>query len=166
MQPFTYRKVENPYATATARDFLAAASVQLVNADAKGTPPAGTQYVIAGEIMDVTTVRAANPNYKPPAKAPADDSLGKQLFRNLEKKVNHEVDGALDRSSDAQYLRTYNVDVQVQITKVADGSKTQNLERRSIVLPENGSTAADLEKTAVTDAVKQTLELTLKKHPL
>jgi hypothetical protein len=76
------------------------------------------------------------------------------------------VDGALDRNTDAQYLRTYNVDVQVQITKVADGSKVSNLERRSIVLPENGPTAADLEKTAVSSAVKQALELTLKKHPL
>jgi hypothetical protein len=166
MQPFMYRRVENPYATATAREFLTGASIQLVNASANGAPPAGTQYVIAGEIMDVQTTRAANPNYKAPQKAPADDSLGKQLFRDLEKKVNQSVDGALERNTDAPYLRTYNVDVQVQITKVADGSKVQNLERRSIVLPENGPTAADLEKTAVSNAVKQALELTLKKHPL
>ncbi|HUL80714.1 MAG TPA: hypothetical protein VL131_01145 [Gammaproteobacteria bacterium] len=166
MQPFTYHKAENPYATATARDFLTGASVQLVNAGANGAPPPGTQYVIVGEIMDVQNTRAANPNYKAPQKASADDNLGKQLFRNLQKKVDQSVDGALDRNTDAQYLRTYNVDVQVQITKVADGSKVSNLERRSIVLPENGPTAADLEKTAVSSAVKQALELTLKKHPL
>jgi hypothetical protein len=141
-------------------------SVQLVNAGANGAAPAGTQYVIAGEIVDMTSTRAANPNYKAPQKPPADDNLGKQLVRSLEKKVNHSVDGALDRNTDAQYLRTYNIDVRVQITKVDDGSQVQNLERRSIVLPENGPTAADLEKTAVESAVKQALELTLKKHPL
>jgi hypothetical protein len=32
--------------------------------------------------------------------------------------------------------------------------------------PENGPTAADLEKTAISSAVKQALDLTLKKHPL
>ncbi|HVS24469.1 MAG TPA: hypothetical protein VMU03_12150, partial [Gammaproteobacteria bacterium] len=166
MQPFTYRKVENPYATATAREFLTAASVQLVNAGANGAAPAGTQYVIAGEIVDMTSTRAANPNYKAAQKPAGDDNLGKHLVRSLEKKVNQSVDGALDRNTDAQYLRTYNIDVRVQITKVADGAQAQNLERRSIVLPENGPTAADLEKTAVESAVKQALELTLKKHPL
>jgi len=166
LQSFTYRKAENAYATATARDFLTAASVQLVNPGANGAPPPGTQYAIVGEIMDLQMTRAANPNYKAPQKAPADDNIGKQLFRNLQKKVDQSVDGALDRNTDAQYLRTYNVDVQVQITKLADSSKVQNLERRSIVLPESGPTAADLEKTAVSTAVKQALELTLKKHPL
>jgi hypothetical protein len=166
MRPFTYKKVENPYASATARDVLTAASVQLVNPGANGAAPAGTQYVIAGEIVDMTSTRAANPNYKAPQKPPADDNFGKQLVRGLEKKVNRSVDGALDRNTDAQYLRTYNVDVRVAITKVADGSEVQNLERRSIVLPENGPTAADLEKAAVESAVKQALELTLKKHPL
>jgi hypothetical protein len=35
-----------------------------------------------------------------------------------------------------------------------------------VTLPETGIAAADMEKTAVTEAVKQTLELTLKKYPL
>jgi hypothetical protein len=166
LQPFTQRNVENAYATATARDYLVGpAGVQLVTVAADGKPPAGTDYVIAGQLVDVTNTRAANPNYKPPEKTPANESLGKQLLRNLEKRASSEVDEALARNSQAQYLRTYNVDVQVQITKVADGSKSVNLERRSFVLPEIGN-LPDIEKTAVSSAVKEALELTLKKYPL
>src|SRR5262249_8231522 len=117
MRPFTYRKVENAYETATGRDFLAGASEQLRHDGANRARAAGTQYLIAGQIMDVQMTRAANPNYKAPQKAPADDNLSKQLFRGLEKKVNQSVDGALDRNTDAQFLRTYNVDVEVEITK-------------------------------------------------
>jgi hypothetical protein len=84
----------------------------------------------------------------------------------MERRVTAEVDDALERNSNAQYLRTYNVDVQIEILKVADGSKVVNLERRSIVLPESGVATADMEKTALTDAVKQTLEVTLQKYPL
>jgi hypothetical protein len=167
MAPFTYRKVENAYATATAREYLAGpAGLQLMDAAANGTPAPGTDYVIVGDIVDVTSTRIANPNYKAPERAANDESLGRQLFRNLERRVTSEVNDAVGRNSDAQYLRTFNVDVQVQILKVADGSKVVNLERRSIELPETGATPADMEKTAVTDAVQQTLELTFQKYPL
>jgi hypothetical protein len=165
--PFTYRKAENAYATVTARDYLAGpAGLQLMEAGANGAPPAGAEYVIAGDVIDVTSTRAANPNYKPPVAAPKEESLGRQLLRNMERRVTAEVDDALERNSNAQYLRTYNVDVQIEILKVADGSKVVNLERRSIVLPESGVATADMEKTALTDAVKQTLEVTLQKYPL
>jgi hypothetical protein len=167
MAPFTYRKVENAYATVTARDYLAGpAGLQLIDAAANAAPPAGAEYVITGDIIDVTNTRTVNPDYKAPERAAPTESLGKQLFRNLEKRVTAEVDDALERNSNAQYLRNYNVDVQVQIVKVADGSKVVNLERRSVTIPETGIAAADMEKTAVSEAVKQTLELTLKKYPL
>jgi hypothetical protein len=167
LAPFTYRRAPNAYASTTARDYLAAAGLKVMDAAADGGAPPGADYVIAGAVIDVTSTRAANPNYKPPERAAADESLGRQLFRSLEKRVAAEVNDALDRNSEAQFLRTFNVDVQVQILKTADGSKVMNLERRSITLPETaGAPAADLEKTAVTDAVKQALGLTFEKYPL
>jgi hypothetical protein len=167
MAPFTYRRVENAYATVTARDYLAGpAGLQLMDAAPNGTPPPGAEYVIIGEIIDVTSTRIANPNYKPPEKPAKDESLGRQLFRNLERRVTDEVNESVGRNSEAQYLRTYNVDVQVQIIKIADGSKVMNLERRAIELADTGAAATDMEKTAVADAVKQALELTFTKYPL
>jgi hypothetical protein len=168
VQPFTLRRAENAYATATARDFLAGpAGLELMAPAADGKPPTGTEYLIQGDIVDVTSTRAANPNYKPPAQAASNESLSQQLFRNLEKRVKAEVNNALELNSDAPYLRTFNVDVQVTVTKVADGTTNVNLERRSIVVPEKpGWAAADMEKTAVADSVRQALELTLQKYPL
>jgi hypothetical protein len=167
MQPFTYRRAENAYATVAAREYLiSGAQLQLLNAAAAGSAPAGTEFVVSGTIVDLTNTRIVNPNYKAPEKQSADDSIGRQLFRTLERRVSAEVNDALDRNTGSQYLRVYNVDVQIEIVKVADNSKVVNLERRSFELPESGATAADLEKTAVTDAVRETLELTLQKYPL
>ena len=73
---------------------------------------------------------------------------------------------ALERNSAAQYLQVFNIDVQVEITKVADNSKIVNLERRSYELAEADATPADLQKTAVADAVRDALALTLQKYPL
>jgi hypothetical protein len=167
MQPFTLRRVEEPYATVAAREYLATtADVELVNAAADGSAPAGVQYVVAGQIVDLTAVRQANPNYKPPEKTDADESIGRQLFRNLERRVTSEVDEALERNSQAQYLQVFRVDVQVEITKVADNTKVVNLERRSYEMPELGATLPDMQKTAVADAVREALALTLQKYPL
>ena len=60
----------------------------------------------------------------------------------------------------------FNIDVQFEITKVLDNKKQVNLERRSYKFPELGATAADMEKTAVSTAVREALEATLKKYPL
>jgi hypothetical protein len=167
MQPFTYRRAEEPYATVAAREYLAgAADLELMSPAADGSVPVGAAYLVAGQIVDVTTTRKANPNYKPPEKADDDESIGRQLFRSLERRVASEVDEALDRNSEAQYLQVFSIDVQVEITKVADNTKIVNLERRSYEVPEKGATAADLQKTAVADAVREALALTLQKYPL
>lgn len=167
MQPFTYRRAEEPYATVAAREYLAAeAALELKTPAADGSPPEGVEYVVAGQIVDLKAVRQANPNYKPPEKADEDESLGRQLFRRLEQRVASEVDEALDRNSEARYLQVFSIDVQVEITKVADNTKIVNLERRSYELPEIGATGADLQKTAVADAVRDALALTLQKYPL
>lgn len=167
MQPFTYRRAEEPYATVAAREYLAGtAGLEILNPAADGSVPAGTEYLVAGQIVDVTSTRQANPNYKPPERAPTDESIGRQLFRNLERRVSNEVNEALDRNSEAQYLQVFNIDVQVEITKVADNTKVVNLERRSYELADAGATAADLQKTAVADAVREALALTLQKYPL
>jgi hypothetical protein len=167
MQPFRLRNAEEPYATVAARTFLTTtAALDLVNSAADGSPPAGTSFVVAGQIVDLRATRKANPDYKPPEKAPADESLGRQLFRNLERRVASEVDEALERNSEAQYLQVFSVDVQVEITKIADNTKVVNLERRSYELPEVGATLPDMQKTAVESAVRDTLELTLQKYPL
>ena len=166
MQPFTHRGAEEPYATVAAREYLAStAGFELVNAAADGSVPAGAAYVIVGEIVDLQAVRQANPNYKPPAQTGSDESIGRQLFRNLERRVSNEVNDALDRNSEAQYLQLFSVDVQVEITKVADNTKVVNLERRQYEVPEIGA-VADLQKTAVANAVRESLDLTLQKNPL
>lgn len=167
MQPFTFRRVENPYATVAARDYLAGpAGLELLSTAANGTVPTNAQYIVVGQILDLTNTRSVNPNYKPPESAAADESLGRELFRNLQRRVVSEVNDAIDRNIEAQYLHVFNVDVQIEITKIADNTKIVNLERRSYELPELGATAADMEKTAVSDAVRETLEITLQKYPL
>jgi hypothetical protein len=167
MQPFKYRNAEEPYATVAARTYLTnAAQLDLVSPAADGGAPPGAAFVVAGQIVDLRATRKANPNYKPPAKAPVDESLGRQLARSLQRRVTNEVDEALDRNSEAQYLQVFNVDVQVEITKVADNMKVVNLERRSYEMPETGAPVADLQKTAVENAVRDALELTLQKYPL
>jgi S1-C subfamily serine protease len=167
MQPFTYRRAEEPYATVAAREYLAgAAGLELTSLAADGSVPAGVEYVVAGQIVDLNAVRQANPNYKPPEQADDSASVGRQLLRRLEQKVSTEVDEALDRNTAARYLRVFSIDVQVEITKIADNSKIVNLERRSYELPEIDETAADLQKTAVADAARDALALTLQKYPL
>jgi S1-C subfamily serine protease len=167
MQPFTYRRAEEPYATVAAREYLAgAAGLELTSLAADGSVPAGVEYVVAGQIVDLNAVRQANPNYKPPEKADDSASVGRQLLRRLEQKVSTEVDEALDRNTAARYLRVFSIDVQVEITKLADNSKIVNLERRSYELPEIDATADDLQKTAVADATRDALALTLQKYPL
>jgi hypothetical protein len=166
MQPFTFRRAEEPYATVAAREFLAGtADLELLNLAADGKVPDGVQYVVGGTIVDLTATRQANPNYKPPEKADDDDSLGRQLARSLQRRVASEVAEAVDRNTEAQYLQVFKIDVQVEITKVADNTKVVNLERRSYELAEAGATAADLQKTAVVSAVRESLALTLQKYP-
>ena len=167
MQPFTFRRAEEPYATVAAREYLASAvDLELLNLASDGRVPDGVVYVVGGAIVDLTATRAANPNYKPPEKADSSESIGRQLFRNLERKVVNQVGEALDRNTEAQYLQVFKIDVQVEITKVADNTKVVNLERRSYELPEIGATAADLQKTAVANAVREALASTLQKYPL
>lgn len=167
LKPLTVRKAENPYATAAAHDFLAGAQVQLVSNGADGKPPQGTQYLIAGAVVDVTSSRIANPDYKAPDRSKKDDdSLGQQIFKTLQKRVNSSVNEALQRNTESQYLTVFNIDVQFEITKLLDNSKQVNLERRSYKFPELGATAADMEKTAVGAAVREALEATLRKYPL
>jgi S1-C subfamily serine protease len=167
MQPFTYRRAEEPYATVAAREYLAgAAGLELTSLAADGSVPAGVEYVVAGQIVDLNAVRQANPNYKPPEQADDSASVGRQLLRRLEQKVSTEVDEALDRNTAARYLRVFSIDVKVEITKIADNSKIVNLERRSYELPQIDATADDLQKTAVADATRDALALTLQKYPL
>jgi hypothetical protein len=162
MQNFTYRRAENPYATVAAREYLAGPAQLEVIAAADGA-----DYVVSGEIVDLTTTRKPNPNYKPPARpASNDESVGRQLLNNIQRRMTSEVNEALDRNTEAQYLAVYNVDVQIEITKTTDNTKIVNLERRSYEIPELGTTAADMQKTAVSDAVRETLALTLQKYPL
>jgi hypothetical protein len=142
------------------------AALDILSAAADGSAPAGAEYVIAGQIIDLRATRQPNPNYKPPERADDDDSIGRQLARSLGRRVSSEVSEALDRNIEAPYLQVFAIDVQVEITKTADSTKTVNLERLSYEMPEAGATAADLQKTAVADAVRAALAATLQKYPL
>ena len=107
-----------------------------------------------------------NPNYKPPETAD-DDSVGRQLLSRLERRAESKVAESVGRNTEAQYLQVISVDVQVEITKVADNSKIVNLERRSYEMPVLGTAVvADMQKTAVADAVREAFALTLQKYPL
>ncbi len=166
MQPFTYRRAEEPYATVAAREYLAGpASLEILSAAADGSVPAGAEYVVTGQIVDLRATRKPNPDYKPPEKVDDNESLGRQLAQRLGRRVSSEVNEALDRNTEAQYLQVFNIDVQVEITKVADNTKIVNLERRQYEVAETAA-AADLQKTAVADAVRESLALTLQKYPL
>jgi hypothetical protein len=154
MQPFTFRRAEEPYATVAAREFLAGtANLELLNPAPDGSVPAGVQYLVGGQIVDLRATRQTNPDYKAPEKEDDDDSVGGKLLSRLGRKLEDEVDEALDRNTTAQYLQIFNIDVQVEITKVADNTKVV------------GATVADLQKTAVADAVREALALTLQKYP-
>ena len=166
LKPFTLRLVEEPYATVAAREYLTtAAALELLNPAADGSMPPGATYLVAGQIVDVRAVREANPDYKPP-ETDDDDSVGRQLLRRLEQKAKNEVAESVGRNTAAQFMQVFSVDVQVEITKVADNTKIVNLERRSYEMPELGTTPIDMQKTAVADAVREALALTLQKYPL
>jgi hypothetical protein len=166
MQSFTFRRAEEPYATVAARDYLGSvAGIELVGS-ADGKLPAGVEYLVGGQIVDLKSTRRTNPDYQPPERNSDDESIGRQLFRNLERRVASEVNEALDRNTEARYLQVFNVDVQVEITKVADGTKAVNLERRSYEVPVMNESTADLKKSAVAAAVREALASTLQKHPL
>jgi hypothetical protein len=166
MQPLTFRRSEEPYATVAAREYLAGApDIEFLGAVANGRAPAGAEFVVGGQILDLGSTRRANPDYKPPERKNEDESVGRQLFRTLERRLSSEVDEALDRNTDARYLQLFNIDVQIEITKVADQTKVVNLERRSYEYPVTDSTTEDLQKTAVAAAVREALTLTLRKHP-
>jgi hypothetical protein len=166
MQPFTFRRSEEPYATVAAREYLAsAAGVELLS-PTDNRLPAGAEFVVSGQIIDLGSTRRPNPNYKPPERKNQDESIGRQLFRTLERRITSEVNEALDRNIEAQYLHVFSIDVQVEITKVADNTKKVNLERRSYEYPVTDRAVEDMQKTAVADAVREALALTLQKYPL
>lgn len=167
-QPFTYRRAENAYATIAAREYLTGtAQLQLLTTGPDGAIPAAAQYVFSGTIVDVTSTRVANPHYKRPERQSESESLGRQLFRTLERRVTEEVADALDRNTNAQYLRVFKVDVQVAVHTLSNDNRIVNLERRSFEIPESADvTTADMEKTAVSNAVKEALALTFEKYPL
>lgn len=163
LQGFTYRRAENPYAEVAAREYLGGpAQLDLV------TSADSADFVVTGQVVDLTYTRKANPNYKPPARTTTnkEESVGRQLLNSLQRRVSSEVNEALDRNTDAQYLYVYNVDVQIEITTTANNTKIVNLERRSYEIPDTGATAADMQKTAISDAVREALALTLQKYPL
>jgi hypothetical protein len=167
MQSFTFRRSEEPYATVAAREYLAsAAGVELLGAVADARVPAGAEFVIGGQIVDLNQTRRPNPDYKPAERKNEDESVGRQLFRTLERRLSSEVNEALDRNIDARYLHTFNIDVQVEITKVAGQTKVVNLERRSYEYPVTDSPTEDMQKTAVAAAVREALAATLQKYPL
>jgi hypothetical protein len=167
LQPFTFRRAEEPYATVAAREYLASTpALELMSPGADGKNPAGADYIIGGQVVDLSSARRPNPDYKPPERTNDDESLGRQLFRTLERRVASEVDEALDRNTEARYLQVFSIDVQVEITNVADNTKVVNLERRTYEIPVGDVSTADMQKGAVAEAVGEALALTLQKHPL
>ena len=143
------------------------ADLELTNLAADGKVPAGVQYVVGGRSSTCGPRGRRTRTTSRRERARPDESIGQQLFRNLERRVTSEVDEALDRDTESRYLQNFNIDVQVEITKVADNTKVVNLERRSYEMAEaEASATADLQKTAVADAVREALALTLQKYPL
>jgi hypothetical protein len=171
LQPVYYRNQVNPYATVAAREYLGSRTPLVVQVAAPGPRaaaalssaeqvPAGVDFVVVGNILDVNTTREANPNYKPPSQRKDEGSIGTRLLKSL-------GDSLKGQSADARYYVTYNIDVEVQVLDVGRNSVARNLERRALRVPQrDGDDPRELEKSAIQQGVTQAMDLTFRKYGL
>jgi hypothetical protein len=166
--PFVYNRAENVYATMAAYDYVGQRTPLAVIESGPLTPqqistgampaiPTGVDFAVSGKVVELTTARVANPHYKRPDGKKK--SFGDIFVDSLKNSVTK-------RNEDVQYLRTFNIDVEVTVIDVNDNSRARNLERRSYQLPDDGTDVRELEKTAIRTAIIESLELTFRKYNL
>ena len=165
---FTYRRAENPYAAAAAREYVVDADSFEVVSPNPGAAPAtiDADYVIAGDILNISRTYESNPDYRRPQQTRESDGLGTQLLRGLQERFNEEVDEAFDRNTTSRYIYTYSIDIQVQIEKQSDDSQILELAQQSIVIPDGGMSQTDMQNDALREAVKRSLESVFEKYSL
>lgn len=166
--PFTYRSVDNPFAIIAAREYaIESGKMEIVSSPAADSSvPENIDYLIKGEILSISLDRALNPDYEPPMASNDTESIGRQLFRNLREQLEEQVDTVLGQNSEARYLNTYTVVVQIQIDDLINGAQILGLEQRPVVIPDIGASSADMENAALRDAVKDILKATFEKNNL
>lgn len=166
--PFVYNRAENVYATMAAYDYVGQRTPLAVVESGPLTPqqistgampaiPTGVDFAVSGRVVELTTARVTNPHYKRPDGKKK--SFGDIFVDSLKNSVSK-------RNEDVQYLRTFNIDIEVTVIDVNDNSRARNLERRSYQVPDDGADAREMEKTAIRNAVIESLELTFRKYNL
>ena len=166
VRPFKYRQTENAYATVAASEYLTqTANMQLNAPAADGSVPARTDYVFSGAIVDISSTRSRESALQTAA---ARERVGQPRHSNCF--------GSSSAASRPRWttrsIAIRKADICASITSTSRWKSTPsratarvvNLERRSYELPESTATAADLEKTAVSTAVKDALALTFDKY--
>jgi len=166
--PFLYQRAENVYATMAAYDYIAQRtplgvmesgplSPQQIAAGAMPAVPPGADYAVFGTIVELTSKRVTNPYYKRPDGKKK--SFGDIFVDSLKESVTK-------RNENVQYLRNFNVDIEINVINVGDRTRARNLERRSYQVPDDGADPRELEKSAIRSAVIESLELTFQKYGL
>lgn len=173
LQPITYRKQENPYATVAAREFIGGRTpmaLQEIALDPRRGPmtalpavdqvPEGVDFVVLGSLVEISSTREANRNYKPPKAGGGEGSLGTRLLKSMGSALT-------GKNEDAPYYVNYNIDVDVQVLDVKKNSSARNLERLGLRFPQRPTDdAGELQKSAVQQAVTQALDRTFRKYGL
>lgn len=168
LYPFFQRNRENVYATMAAYDYVALRTpltlMEPESVDARAlargqlppTPP-GIDYVVTGKIVSVLSKRVRNPYYK--KSDGKKRSIGDMFISSLKKSVTK-------RNETSQYLRSYNIDVEVTVQDIVTNRRARNLERLSYDMPEDGAAEGEMRKTAVRKAVLDSMEITFSKYRL
>lgn len=173
LQPIVYRNQENPYATVAAREFISGRTplaLQEISIDPRRGPmttlpqagqvPKDIDYVVLGNLVEIGSVREANKNYKAPNAQKDDGSFGTRFLKSMGSVLT-------GKNEDAPYYMIYNVDVDVQVLDVRRNTSARNLERIAVKVPQRPSdNAAELQKSAVQQAVTQALDKTFRKYSL
>jgi hypothetical protein len=169
LQPFVYRRQANPYATIAARNYISTKTpwrivepespppARRTSVDAAPPIPAGVDYVLSGQLLDVGSRSVANPNYKPASKQKS-AHLGDRLLGSL-------VD-SLGRHQNVRRFRVFHIDIEISLTEAETNQTIKNLERGEFKYPGDNVDASELEKTAVASAVDQALEVALQRYGL
>ena len=169
IQPFVHHRQENPYATIAARNYISTKTpwriVELSRppnsrhptVDAAPPIPAGVDYVLSGQLLEIAARNVANPNYK---------STSKKKTGNAGDHILNSVIDSLGRHQNVRYFRVFNIDIEISLTDAAKHQTVKNLERRELRYLGDNADPGELEKTAIANAVGQALELTLRKHEL
>ncbi|MES9971886.1 MAG: hypothetical protein ABW092_17770 [Candidatus Thiodiazotropha sp.] len=172
--PFIYNRAENVYATSAAFEYLEQKTPfrlqesqprtrQQISKGETPTAPEGVDYVISGKILDLTSKRVKNPDYKPEKKQ-TNQKDKKQSFKDMF--VASLKKSLTNKNQSYRYFRKYNIDIEVQVQDASSNKYARNLERVAYQVPEDGTHVNELNKVMIRNAVIYGLDRTFKKYGL